>query len=456
MIKRAVTSLLIISALVILFLFQFPAAADFKPLEVQKHVLDNGLVILTLEDHSAPLVTFQVHYRVGSRNERTGITGMAHLFEHMMFKGSKKYAPEEFDRIVQDNGGTLNAFTSTDNTTYFENFPSDKLELAMELESERMENLNISAAPEEKALATLTSEREVVRSERKIMDNSPYGPVGELLFATAFTTHPYQWSVIGWDSDLRAISLKDCQDFYRTYYAPNNAVMVIVGDFNTEKAVALAKKYFGHIKAQTPPPPVSSEEPVQRGERQAVYKKVAQSPAFFAGYHVPNLTHADYPIVEVLTTILSRGRSSRLYQRFIKTGKALNVSTYSNGTIDPNLLEVMAIAKPDGDISQLEKEVYEEIEKLREDPVPEEELEKAYTLLESGFLYGLQRNFSKGLRIGMAEVRSGDYTMVNKQLDLWRAVTSEDIMRVAKEYLHPDNRTVVTLVPISPEEAKKF
>ena len=455
MIKRAVTSSIML-ALLILFLFHSTAAFAFKPLEVKKHILDNGLVILTLEDHSAPLVSFQVHYRVGSRNELTGITGMAHLFEHMMFKGSKRFSPEEHARIVQDNGGTLNAFTSTDNTTYFENFPSDKLELAMELEAERMANLNIAAASEEKALATLTSEREVVRSERKIMENSPYGPVRELLFATAFTTHPYQWSVIGWDCDLRAISLKDCQDFYRTYYAPNNAVVVIVGDFNTEEAVALVKKHFGHIKAQAPPPPVRAEEPVQRGERRVVYKKIAQSPAFFAGYHIPNLTHPDYPVVEVLSTILSRGRSSRLYQRFIKTGKALNVGTYGDSTIDPTLLVVYTIAKPDGDISQLEKEVYEEIEKLWDNPVAEEELEKAKTLLESGFLFGLQRNFSKGVNIGMTEVRAGDYSLVNKQIEVWRAVTPEDIMKVAKEYLHPDNRTVVTLVPIGPEEAKKF
>ena len=213
-------------------------------LDFQRDRLANGLTILTLEDHSHPIVTYQVHFATGSRNERPGITGISHLFEHMMFRGSKELGPEEFARIIQANGGTLNAFTTVDNTSYFENLPPAILELAIRLEAERLENLRLNQE-------NLDTEREVVRSERKMRTvNAPFGLLVEQLFAVAFDQHPYQWPVIGWDHDLKRLTLEDCREYYRDGYAPNNAVIAIVGDFVREKALAWVERYYGHLTPQ--------------------------------------------------------------------------------------------------------------------------------------------------------------------------------------------------------------
>jgi zinc protease len=423
-------------------------------LDFQEGQLASGLKIVTLEDHSHPIVSYQIHYATGSRNERPGITGISHLFEHMMFRGSKEFGPEEFARIIQANGGILNAFTTVDNTSYFENLPSDKLELAIRMEAERLENLRLNQE-------SLDTEREVVRSERKLRTvNSPFGLLIEQLFAIAFDQHPYQWPVIGWDHDLRRLNLEDCLDYYRRGYAPNNAVVIIVGDFKRTKALTWVEKYYGHLTPQPPlPPPLAQERP-QRGERRSIFKKVSQLEAFFAGFHCPGIKDPDvFPLLAV-GHILSDGKSSRFYQRFVKTGKAVDAQVEIDPPpfwpMDPGLLQVYAIAAPGVPIGDLENEIWGVVEEIQEGKFDEEELAKAKRGLITSFIMGLQSAFFKGLAGGLYEIKAGDYSMVNTMLDSYEKITTDDVQRVVRRYLSVDNRTVVTLQPITPEENERL
>lgn len=422
--------------------------------EVRQFELKNGLKVLMLKERMVPSVSFQVHFAAGSRNEVPGSTGIAHLFEHMMFKGTAHLKPEEFSKIIQANGGELNAFTTKDNTTYYENLPSDRLELAARLEAERIANLIIDQE-------NLDTEREVVRSERRMrIVNSPDGMAVEQLYATAFDQHPYQWPVIGWDSDLRSISVKECGEFYRTYYAPNNAVVVMVGDLDAESALQAVEKYFGCMEPQKSPPPVRSRERPQRGEKRAVVRKVARLPSFHAGYHVPEISHPDIYTLMVISTILSHGRSSRLYQKFLKKGIAVDLGAEVGQppflSMNPGLMVINATAAPGVDISRLEQQILEEVELLAQNPIALEELEKAKKQLLSTYLLSLQTNFFKGLVLGLYQIKAGDWRVVEHIISRYQSVSAEDILRAAREHLRPSNRTVVTLIPVSEAESAQL
>jgi zinc protease len=423
-------------------------------LDFQRDTLANGLKIVTLEDHSHPIVTYQVHFATGSRNEKPGITGISHLFEHMMFRGSEELGPEEFGRIIQANGGTLNAFTTIDNTSYFENLPADKLPLAIRLEAERLENLRLSRE-------SLDTEREVVRSERKLRSvNSPFGLLIEQLFAIAFDQHPYQWPVIGWDTDLRRLTLDECLEYYQRGYAPNNAVVVIVGDFKREETLDLVDKYYGHLKPHAPGEPPPTQERPQRGERRALYKKVSQLEAFFAGFHCPGITDSDVFPLLALSHILSHGKSSRFYMRFVKSGKAVDAQVEVDPppfwSMDPGLLQVYAVAAPGVQIGKLEQEIWGAIKEIEHGAFDEKELAKAKRGLMASFIMGMQSIFFQGLAGGLYEIKAGDCGMVNTVLDRCEGITAQDIQRVAQQYLNEDNRTVVTLQPITPEENERL
>jgi zinc protease len=435
-----------LSLIAVLLLTVSLAVGQSLNLDIKEHKLDNGLTILTLEDHSAPIVSYQVWFKVGSRNERPGITGISHLFEHMMFKGSKNIKPEEHAKLVQANGGVLNAWTSNDNTTYFENLPADKLELAVRLEAERQVNLNIT--PE-----NLTSEREVVKEERRLRtDNSPFGAVIEQLYAAAYTAHPYHWPVVGWMSDLDAITLEDCQEYYRTHYAPNNATVALVGDFKTEEAVALVKKYYGDMKAQPLGPPVKTVEPPQTGERRVMVHKIAQTPMFVAGYHIPDVNHADIVPLKVLAKILFEGQSSRAYKKLVYEKQiAINVGGGVDEQIDPGLFYVYATAKPGKTAADVEAELYPELERLTTELVTDQELQKAKNQLEADFYYGLQSVSSKASRIGFSQAIAGDYRIFFNEGEKIQAVTKDELLRVAQQYLTEKNRTVAILVPEKPQ-----
>ncbi len=414
---------------------------------VEKFTLDNGMTVLISEDHSAPVVTYQVWRKVGSKNERPGITGISHLCEHMMFKGSKNVGPEEFSRIIQANGGIDNAGTSFDYTMYYEKIASDKLELAINLESERQKYLN----PTEESFS---SEREVVKEERRMgIDNSPYGLLFEQMLNSTFAAHPYHWHVVGFMSDLDNITLNDLKEYYRIYYAPNNATAVIVGDVNPKEAMKLMHKYYDDVPSQPPPPKVGTVEPEQRGERIAYVHKIGQMPAFIVSYHIPEFGHADIYPLRVAAQILFNGQSSRLYQKMVyQDQSALTVAGDCFTLQDPGLFFTFAIMQPGHTAEDGEKTLFDEIDKIKNEPVDPKELQKAKNQLESEFVYGLQSVSDKGEQMGYYQNILGDYTKLFGEANKYQAVTPDDVIRVAKKYFDTNNRNVVVLVPEMPPE----
>jgi len=430
---------------------KFDPAAWQPEIQMAPYPLDNGLTILVLPDHSLPILSLQIHYQVGSRHELPGITGISHLFEHLMFRGTETLGPEEFSRILQAKGGEINAFTTKDNTSYFENLPSEHLELGLRLEADRLLHLRLDEE-------TFSSELQVVISERKLRSvDSPLGLVQEQLFATAFTQHPYQWPVIGWNQDLHHLSLADCLAYYRNHYHPGSMTVVIAGDAEPERARDLVTRYFGDIPnagvSLTPP----FTEPPQRGERRAVVKKVSQVEALLAGYHAVGMDHPDLYPLSLLAIILSGGKASRFYQGFVRPGKAaaleVEMAPLPFASQDPDLLVVAAVAAPGTPLAGLESELWQAIEQLRRDGVQPLELARARKLMRAQLVKSLAHNFFRGLMAGLFQVKTGDASKANQVLAAYEAVTEADIQRVAQTYLKEDNRTVVTLQPVSPEES---
>ncbi len=419
------------------------AVAHGQDLKVTEKVLPNGLKVLLKEDHKAPVVTFQIWYKVGSRNERLGTTGISHLLEHMMFKGTKKYGPKTFSQTVQRNGGNDNAFTNKDYTAYFENFAADRIEISLDIESDRMQNLLID--PKE-----FKSEREVVKEERRLRtDDDPTSTMVEEMTAAAFIAHPYEWPVIGWMADINNITRDDLYNHYRTYYAPNNATIVVAGDFDANALFPKIEKYFGRIPPGPAVPPVGAVEPAQLGERRIVVKKQAELPAVFAGYHTPDLKHPDSYALEVLQDILSSGKSSRLYRSLVyeKQLALYAGGDYDNIANDPNLFYVYAGVMPGKTTEEVEKAIYQELEKLKTTPVTEEELQKAKNQIEASFVMGQDSVFYQAMLLGEYETVA-NWKLLEKYLDNIRSVTKEDVQRVAREYFSEDNRTVGILIPI--------
>jgi len=419
-------------------------------IEVKEYQFDNGLKLLVLPNASLPIVSFQVHYAVGSRNEKQGITGISHLFEHMMFRGSKDLGPEEFARIIQAKGGEVNAFTTQDNTSYFENLPAEHLELVVRLEADRLLNLDLTQE-------SFASEREVVRSERKLRSvDSPFGLPQELLFATAYSQHAYKWPVIGWDSDLVAMTLNDCLDYFRTYYNPANMVATVAGDVEPEKARELVEKYFGSIPGTGPVPAVYTTEPPQRGERRAVFKKVSQVESFLAGFHAPALKDSDIYAVLLLAAVLGLGKASRYYQKLVRPGLAIEVDVDLSPppftSQDPGLFVITAMAPPGQSLADLETAVWEEVEQIKAHGPTEAELARVKKLMRSQTVRVLANNFYRGLLAGLLYLKTGQADGVNNLLTCYEKVTSEQVQQAAKTYLSEDNRTVVVVKPISPEE----
>jgi len=426
--------------LVVLLTGSLSFAQDLK---VTEKVLQNGLKVLLKEEHKAPVVTFQIWYKVGSRNEKLGTTGMSHLLEHMMFKGTKKYGPKTFSQTVMRNGGNDNAFTGKDYTAYFETFAADRIAISLDLESDRMQNLLID--PKE-----FEPERKVVMEERRMRtDDDPTATMVEEMTAAAFIAHPYEWPVIGWMADISNITRDDLYNHYRAYYAPNNATIVVVGDFNTQALLPQIEKYFGRIPSGPGVPKVGAKEPRQLGERRIIVKKQAELPAVFAGYHTPDLKHPDSYALEVLQGILSSGKSSRLYKSLVyeKQLALYAGGDYDNIANDPNLFYVYAGVMPGKTTDDVEKALYAEIEKLKSAPVTDEEMQKAKNQIEASFIMGQDSIFYQAMLLGQFETVA-NWRLLEKYVENIRAVTKEDVQRVAKEYFSEDNRTVGILVPI--------
>ena len=431
----------------------FDPAAWQPEITLKRFTLANGLTLFVLPDHRLPIVSLQIHYKVGSRHELPGITGISHLFEHLMFRGTETLGPEEFSRILQAKGGEINAFTTRDNTSYFENLPAEHLELGLNLEADRLLNLKLDDD-------TFQPERQVVISERKLRSvDSPFGLVEEQLFATAYTQHPYGWPVVGWDQDLHRMTLDDCLAYYRSHYHPGKITVVIAGDVEPESARDLVDRYFGQIPAPAAAPEPKVAEPPQRGERRAVLKKVSQVEALFAGFHIVGLDHPDLYPLNLLAVILSGGKASRFHQDFVRTGQGHRPG---RGTGPPALLGP-GPGPPDdrggggpgpipagvgaGDLGRAGPAPAQE-------GVTPAELARAKKLLRSQAVRSLAHNFFRGLLVGLFHLKTGDAQLANQILSSLEAVTADDILRVARTYLREDNRTVVVLKPVTPEESQ--
>jgi len=410
---------------------------------VKETVLPNGLKVLLLEDHKAPVAVFQVWYRVGSRNEQLGKTGLSHLLEHLMFKGTKTVGPEEYSKIIQRNGGNDNAFTGEDATTYFATIASDRVGVVIDLEADRMQNLTFDDAQ-------FTPEHQVVMEERRLRtDNNPVAALFEVISSTAYEAHPYGWPIIGFMDDLRQATRDDALAYYRTYYTPVNAFVVGTGDFSSSELLEKISKAFAAAAAGEPPPRVRAIEPEQRGERRAVLRREAQLPFVAIAYHVPNLSDKDGAALEVLSGILAGGESARMHQHLVYEKRLARDAgaSYDLTTIDPSLFMLYAQPLPGKTAAQVEKELLAEVESLQRTAVSEHELTKAKNGLQAHFVFAQDSLFYEALLLGQYE-SSGSWRAIDNYLPQVLAVTAEDLQRVAGLYLKAANRTVGTLDPL--------
>jgi zinc protease len=409
---------------------------------VKTHQLTNGMRILLLEEHAIPNIALYFVHRVGSRNERPGITGLSHFFEHMRFNGAKKYGPGMFDRVMEDNGGANNAYTSEDVTVYQDWFPTPALSLIFDLEADRMRDLDFDPGKVE-------SERGVIENERRLsVDNNNESLLDEQLMAAAFTAHPYTWPVIGWMTDIKHWRREDLIQYYRTYYAPNNCVMVVVGDFSEDSVLNLARQHLESIPAQAQPAAVTTEEPEQPGERRLVVNKFAQMPLVEVAYHGPAALSPDYIPMKVLDYILLRGESSRLYRRLVDEDQvATSVTGGHSAHLDPFPFKLMIQPRSEVQPDRIEQVLYQELEQLRTNLVSEPELQKAKNTAVADFYRSMKTISGKADLLGTYEVIFGDYHELFKTVDRINGVTREDLRRVAMKYFGPKNRTVAILVP---------
>lgn len=430
-----------------LFLSIAGATMDAQTLNVTEHILKNGLKIILQEDHTVPSVCYYTFFKAGGRTERPGITGISHLFEHMMFNGSAKYAPMMFDRIIESGGGYSNGSTWNDFTNYWEEFNPDILETILDMEADRMRALRVDAA-------NLEQERGIVMEERRLsVDNNVTAKMYEELYAAAFVASMYHFPVIGWMKDIENITLDDAKKYYRTFYAPNNAVVIITGDFNSDRVMELMEKKFGDIPSQEPPQRVIDAEPPQEGEKRVELHKVAELPAVAIAYKGAAATDSDFYALDLLATILSRGESSRLYRTIIYEKQLVaDVSASNDEFIDPGLFIIYAQMRPGKTTSEAEKEIYSIIADIQQNGVSDTELQKAKNAVQADYVRRLETNQGRGFLLGFYEVVHGDYHVMFDVLNNYNAVTRADVQRVAKKYLTDRNRTVVTLFPEKPEE----
>jgi zinc protease len=438
---------LVVATLLMYFsLVLIPQGAAADPRE---YVLTNGMKVLLVEVPKAPVATVQVWYKVGSRNELMGRAGLSHMLEHMMFKGTTKYPKGSFSRLVRKNGGMDNAFTSQDFTAYFENLAADRVELALELEADRMQGLLFD-------MNELKTEREVVKEERRLRtEDDPQGALVEALFAQAFLSHPYHWPVIGWFGDLDAMTLDDLQRHYDTFYSPNNATLIVVGDIKADTLLPTIKQLFEPIPRGPEPKPLTIIEPEQKGERRFVLKREAQVPFVMMGYRVPNYTSEDSYALDILESILQRGKSSRLYQSLVydqKSSLAVGAE-YGLMQTDPGLFYIYALVSPIQKVEAVEEALTKEIKRLQTDPPTEQELQRAKNQVEAARIFEQDSNFRHAMLLGQAETVGAGWRKVDQFLERIRAVTAKDVQRVARQYLTDDNRTVGSLIPLPSKQS---
>ncbi|MCY3824957.1 MAG: pitrilysin family protein [Nitrospinae bacterium] len=412
------------------------------PWNVTEHKMKNGMRALLLPDNSAPMVVMKVWYAVGSRDEQPGLTGIAHYLEHMMFRGTKKYGPRRFSEIIKKNGGSHNAFTGFDYTAYYERIASDRLELIIELEADRMVNLLLQKA-------AFDAEKNVVHEERRTRYDRPVGKFWEQLRAVAYTNHPYRNPIIGWPEDIDAITIKDMEAFYKRYYSPENAVAVLVGDFKVDEAIALLEKHFGKI----PESPTFRKRPrlaefPQKSERRVYVRVDAQLPYVALGYHAPNWKSEDAPALVMLEAILGGGETSRIYQRLVrKDTLALGAGAdYTYISVDPMIFYLYARVAPGKKAADAEKALLEEVEKLIAKGVTDEEFRRALRNIEAKTVFAMDSHYFRARLLGTAAI-AGDWRLLEGYLPALRKVTPAGVVRVARKYLSHKNKTTAELIP---------
>jgi zinc protease len=414
--------------------------AQMKADDVNTFTLKNGMKVLVVEDFSIPNANMYLFYKVGSRNEYQGITGLSHFFEHMMFNGAKKYGPKQFDQTMEFNGGANNAYTTENVTVYTDWFPSSAAAVIFDLEADRISSLSIDPS-------IVESERGVVLSERRTgLENSTWRLLSQSMQATAFQEHPYHWPVMGYEDDMKNWNQQDLERYFKTYYAPNNCVVVVSGAIKTEEVKRLAQQYFEPIPAQPAPPKVHIVEPVQTGERRITVQKEVATPYLMIGYHTPETKHEDYYALNILSSILSSGKSSRLYASLVdKKQLATQVFTDYGDSFDPNLFNVYAVANKNVNEVDLENAIYAEIEKIKKEGISETELQKVKNQKLMEFYDQVETINGKSNNIGTYEVFFGDYKKMFDAPANFNKTTIADVQNVAKKYFTKSNRTVGVL-----------
>jgi zinc protease len=422
-----------------------PSTAASRPpkLQYQISTLPNGLTVVLSEDHSTPIVHLQLVYHVGSKNEKPGRTGFAHLFEHLMFKGSKNVQPEAHTSMLASVGGQSNAYTTDDETVFWETVPSQYLPLILWLEADRMASLRIDKD-------TFTNERDVVKEERRMrVDNQPYGRLNEIIYDQAFTVHPYKHATIGSMQDLEAASVDDVRDFYETYYVPANATLVLVGDFDSAQALQLVSQYVGRVpKSDRPVPRDIPQEPPQAKEKRATLQQPWPLPAVVVAYHVTHDGHPDSYPLHIAAKVLSDGQTSRIYQKLVYE-KQMAVAAFGNANLieHPNLFYAVAIVQPGKSPEEVTNALIAELDRLKTDPISEHELQRTKNQFARDYILGRESNQQKAGQLSHAVVIHNDIKTADGEFDIFQDITVGDVQRVARTYFRPENRLVLTIMP---------
>ncbi len=419
------------------------AAVRPPQLQYQATTLPNGLSVVLSEDHSTPIVHLQLWYHVGSKNEKPGRTGFAHLFEHLMFKGSKNVEPEAHTSYISSVGGQSNAYTNDDETVFWETVPSQYLPLTLWLEADRMATLRIDKD-------TFVNEREVVKEERRMrVDNQPFGRLNEIIYDQAFTTHPYKHQTIGSMKDLDSASVEDVRDFYHTFYVPANATLVLVGDFESSQALQLVNTFLGRVpKAGRDVPRDIPREPPQTKEKRVTLHEPWPLPAVIVAHHITFDGNADSYPLHIASKVLSDGQSSRIYKKLVyELQVAVAAFGQANLIEDPNLFYTVAIVQPGHTPQEVTDALIAELDRLKAEPITEHELQRAKNQFARDYILGRESNQQKALMLAHAVVIHRDIKTADGEFDIFQNITTADVQRVARTYFTPENRIVLTILP---------
>lgn len=422
-----------------------PSSAAVRPPKLQYEIttLPNGLTLVLSEDHSTPIVHLQLWYHVGSKNEKAGRTGFAHLFEHLMFKGSKNVQPEAHTSMISSVGGQSNAYTTDDETVFWETVPAQYLPLILWLEADRMATLRIDKD-------TFTNERDVVKEERRMrFDNQPYGRLNEIIYDQAFTVHPYKHATIGSMEDLEAASVDDVRDFYRTYYVPSNATLALVGDFDSTQAVQLVHQYLGRVpKAERDVPRDIPKEPPQTQEKRVTVQAPWPLPAVVVAYHITFDGNPDSYPLHIAAKVLSDGQTSRIFQKLVYE-KQMAVAAFGNANLieDPNLFYAVAVVQPGHTTQEVSAALIAELDRLKTEPISDHELQRTKNQFARDYILGRESNQQKATHLAHAIVIHRDVKTADAEFEIFQNISVADVQRVARTYFRPENRLVLTVMP---------